>query len=82
VQGDDEPRGRLSDLSDLPALVVHGTEDPLFPPAHGRALAEAIPGARLVELEGVGHELPPPHTWSLLVDALVEHTAAGHSRRG
>ena len=75
IQAEEEPaRGRLRDLHDLPTLVVHGTEDPLFPPQHGRALADAIPGARLVELEGVGHELPPPPTWDLFIDALVEHT--------
>jgi pimeloyl-ACP methyl ester carboxylesterase len=74
VEQDDHPvRGRLRDLRDLPTLVAHGTEDPVFPPAHGRALAEAIPGARLVELEGVGHELPPPRTWGVLVDALLAH---------
>jgi pimeloyl-ACP methyl ester carboxylesterase len=68
-------RGRLRDLLDLPTLVVHGTEDPRFPPGHGRALAAAIPGARFVELEGVGHELPPPPAWDLFVDAVVEVTA-------
>ena len=78
VLGRGEPvPGRLSDLVGLPTLVVHGTDDPLFPPAHGRALAAAIPGARLIELEGVGHELPPPGTWDVLVDALVRHTATG-----
>ena len=73
---DDGGRGdrRLGRLASLPTLVIHGTDDPLFPPAHGRALADAIPGARLVELEGVGHQLPPPHTWERLVDLLVEHT--------
>jgi pimeloyl-ACP methyl ester carboxylesterase len=54
---------------------VHGTEDPLFPPGHGRALAAAIPEARFVELEGVGHELPPPPAWDLFIDAVVEVTA-------
>jgi pimeloyl-ACP methyl ester carboxylesterase len=38
-----------------PTLVVHGTEDPLVPPANGAALARTIPGARLVELPGCGH---------------------------
>ena len=77
VQQDDEPvRGHLRDLGDLPTLVVHGAEDPLFPPAHGRALAAAIPGARLLELEGAGHEVPPPRTWGLLVATVVAHTAA------
>jgi pimeloyl-ACP methyl ester carboxylesterase len=36
-------------------LVIHGTADPMFPLAHGRALAEGIPGARLLTLEGTGH---------------------------
>ncbi|MGY1694673.1 alpha/beta fold hydrolase [Geodermatophilus sp. SYSU D00814] len=66
---------RLGRLAGLPTLVVHGTADPLFPLAHGRALAAAIPGARLLELHGVGHQLPPPHTWDRLVDTLVDHTA-------
>lgn len=66
---------RLSQLDGLPTLVVHGTADPLFPVQHGRALAQAIPAARLLELEDVSHQLPPPHTWDVLVDALVEHTA-------
>jgi pimeloyl-ACP methyl ester carboxylesterase len=67
---------RLVELDGLPTLVIHGSADPLFPPGHGRALAAAIPGARLIELDGVGHQLPPPHTWDLLVDALVEQTHA------
>lgn len=72
---DTPPDARLSALRGLPTLVLHGTADPLFPPAHGRALAQAIPGARLIELEGVGHQLPPPHTWDLVVDALVALSA-------
>ncbi|WP_309144226.1 alpha/beta hydrolase [Streptomyces sp. BR123] len=40
------------------ALVLHGTEDPMFPPAHGRATAPAVPGTRLVTVEGLGHTLP------------------------
>ncbi len=65
---------RLDQLAGIPTLVLHGTADPLFPLPHGRALAEAIPGARLLALDGVGHQLPPPHTWGLVVDALIEHT--------
>jgi pimeloyl-ACP methyl ester carboxylesterase len=65
---------RLSELRGLPTLVLHGTADPFFPPAHGRALADEIRGARLVELDGVGHQLPPPRTWDLVVATLIEHT--------
>jgi pimeloyl-ACP methyl ester carboxylesterase len=38
-----------------PTLVIHGSEDRLVPPSNARALAEAIPGARLRILEGAGH---------------------------
>jgi pimeloyl-ACP methyl ester carboxylesterase len=41
-------------------IVVHGTEDPLFPIDHAVVLADVIPGSRLVKWDGVGHELPPP----------------------
>jgi pimeloyl-ACP methyl ester carboxylesterase len=56
-------------------LVVHGTADPLFPPEHGRALAGAIPGARLLEIEGMGHQLPPEPAWDRFVDALLTQHA-------
>lgn len=65
---------RLSRLAGLPTLVVHGTADPMFPPAHGKALADTIPGARLIELQDVGHQLPPPPTWDRLLDTLIAHT--------
>jgi pimeloyl-ACP methyl ester carboxylesterase len=44
---------------DLPAVVIHGTEDPLVRPIGGRETARAIPGARLRMIEGMGHDLPP-----------------------
>jgi pimeloyl-ACP methyl ester carboxylesterase len=49
-----EELGRIS----APTLILHGTEDPLVPPGHGAKCAARIPGARLVWMEGVGHELP------------------------
>ncbi len=76
--GPDDPR--LSRLEGLPTLVLHGTADPMFPAAHGRALADAIPGARLIELDDVGHQLPPPHTWERLVDTLIDHTRSRRTR--
>lgn len=68
---------RLADL-DVPTLVLHGTSDPLFPLPHGRALAAEIPGATLVVLEGMGHEVPPPELWDVVVPAIVAHTGAPH----
>ncbi len=56
-------------------LVLHGTMDPLFGLAHAEALVREIPGARLVTLEGVGHEHPPPAVWNRAVAELLKHTA-------
>ena len=50
--------GRLQHLS-VPALVIHGLADRMCDPSGGRATAEAIPGAELVVIEGMGHDLPP-----------------------
>jgi pimeloyl-ACP methyl ester carboxylesterase len=58
-----------------PTLVLHGTADPLFPYGHGEALAKEIPGARLVPLPGMGHEMPPPQVWDVLVTEVLEHTS-------
>jgi pimeloyl-ACP methyl ester carboxylesterase len=57
-----------------PTLVVHGTADKLVPPSGGRATARAIPGARLLLIEGMGHDLPRA-VWPQLLDA-IEHNAA------
>jgi pimeloyl-ACP methyl ester carboxylesterase len=72
-QGDSTPPERLAELT-APTLVVHGTEDPLFPYPHGTALAAAIPGARLLTLEHTGHELPPA-VWDTVIAAILRHTA-------
>jgi pimeloyl-ACP methyl ester carboxylesterase len=56
-----------------PTLVVHGTEDPVLPHPHGVALAEEIPGASLLTVDGMGHELPRG-AWPQIVPAIVAHT--------
>ncbi len=55
----------------IPTLVVHGTADPLVSPSGGRATAKAIPGARLMTIDGMGHDLPRA-IWPRLIDAIVE----------
>jgi pimeloyl-ACP methyl ester carboxylesterase len=55
----------------VPTLVVHGQEDKVIGVSGGRATAAAIPGARLLVVPGLGHELPPGF-WPVLADALVE----------
>lgn len=69
-----EWRSRLGEIT-APALILHGVEDPMFPYSHGVAFAKEIPGARLIALEGVGHEIFPRHTWDLVVPTILEHTA-------
>jgi pimeloyl-ACP methyl ester carboxylesterase len=75
-EGDDEElRPRLAEIT-APTLVVHGTDDPLFPQGHGEALAREIPGARLLLIEGMGHQVPPPAAWDVVIPALLAHTAS------
>ena len=56
----------------IPTVVIHGTEDPLVPMRAGRATAAAIPGARWVEVPGMGHCLPPA-SWPTLWEAILEN---------
>ena len=72
-------RARLGEVA-APTLVVHGTEDPMFPFPHAVALANEIPGAELLALEDTGHEYFPRHTWDLVVPAILRHTD-GHASR-
>jgi pimeloyl-ACP methyl ester carboxylesterase len=58
----------------VPTRVVHGSIDPLIPPAHGRATAAAIPGAVLSVYDGMGHTLPR-EVWDRLTDELARHAA-------
>ncbi|MEH3037480.1 MAG: alpha/beta fold hydrolase [Sphingomonas adhaesiva] len=58
-----------------PTLVIHGSDDPLVPVAGGRETARAIPGARLLEIEGMGHTLPP-QVIPQIVDAIAAHARA------
>jgi pimeloyl-ACP methyl ester carboxylesterase len=62
----------------VPTTVIHGADDKLVRPSGGRATAKAIPGARLVEIEGMGHGLPRG-AWPRIIDAMVENAgrAAG-----
>lgn len=65
--------GRLDRLGSIkvPTLVVHGDADILVPVENGRRVAAAIPGARLVVVEGMGHDLPK-RVWTMVADAIAE----------
>jgi pimeloyl-ACP methyl ester carboxylesterase len=74
IDGGEPLQRPLGEVS-APTLVLHGTEDPLFPIEHGETLAAEIPRARLLPLEGGGHEMPPRPLWDRVVAAILEHTA-------
>ena len=57
----------------VPVLVIHGTEDPLFPIEHGIALSQAVSVSRLVRLDGSGHELAE-EDWDQIITAIIAHS--------
>jgi pimeloyl-ACP methyl ester carboxylesterase len=65
--------GTLSSIA-APSLIIHGTADPMFPIGHGEALAQEIPGARLLPLDGAGHGVDRAD-WETIAGAILAHTA-------
>lgn len=59
---------------DVPTLVVHGTIDNLVGPTGGERTAEVVPDAKLLLVEGMGHDLPLP-LWPKVVEAITTHAA-------
>ena len=57
----------------LPTLVIHGDADTLVDASGGRRTAEAIPGARFVLVEGMGHDMAPDY-WDEMIDLMSSHT--------
>src|SRR5215218_736715 len=68
--------GRIS----APTLVIHGSVDKMIRPSGGRATAKAIPGARLMMIDGMEHDLPRG-VWPQLLDAISEHARAADGAR-
>ena len=57
---------------DVPTVVIHGESDPLVPLRAGLATARAIPGAELITIPGMGHDLPR-ELWPTFVDAIAKN---------
>ncbi|SLM27507.1 putative lipase/esterase [Desulfamplus magnetovallimortis] len=67
-------RGSSLGKVNVPALVIHGDEDPMIPMAAGKATAEALPDSKLKIIKGMGHDMPQLNRyWSEIVDAMAEH---------
>lgn len=71
-------KDRTNDLQNInvPALIIHGDDDPLVPLAGGKATADAIPGSKLKIIKGMGHVMPNLETyWSDILDEMKNHMA-------
>jgi len=66
---------RVQDLRRItaPTVVIHGTRDVMVRPSGGRETARAIPGARLIEIDGMGHDLPR-ELWDRILGAMVANS--------
>jgi pimeloyl-ACP methyl ester carboxylesterase len=63
-----------------PTLVIHGSKDALIKPSGGRATAAAIPGARLMMISGMGHDLPRG-AWPQIIEAIAWHARTADAGR-
>lgn len=75
-----EPNLDTLKLIQVPTLVIHGSEDPIFPPAHAQAVAENVKNGRLMLIENMGHALNPDF-FEQIIDAIVGHTTLAHAKR-
>ena len=57
-----------------PTLVIHGDADPLVPLEAGKETAEAVPGAELIVMQGMGHDLPHGEAWTRIAEHIIAHT--------
>jgi pimeloyl-ACP methyl ester carboxylesterase len=74
---------RTADLAAVtaPTLVIHGSADRMINPSGGRATANAVPDARLLTIEGMGHDLPRG-AWPQILDAIEENAARAGAPAG
>ncbi|MDB5682146.1 MAG: rdmC [Sphingomonas bacterium] len=77
IVGSGDRRAALSTIT-APTMVIHGADDPLVPLAGGRDTAETIPGAKIVEIPGMGHNLPEPLIGQVLdaFEQVAKHATA------
>lgn len=77
LTGVDDYEGKAKDIM-VSTLVIHGTEDSVLPLEHGLALADEIPNASLLTLEGTGHEVHPDD-WETIINAISNHTLGSNA---
>jgi pimeloyl-ACP methyl ester carboxylesterase len=63
----------------LPALIIHGTNDEIFPLEHGKKLAALIPNAKFIWLDGIGHMFPIPNMDTIVKKVIENMSAPTHA---
>ena len=76
IRGDGDRTERLGKLT-LPAVILHGADDPLVQLAGGEATAKAIPGSELRVIPGMGHDMPPA-LYDIFLDAILAAATKTH----
>jgi pimeloyl-ACP methyl ester carboxylesterase len=64
----------------VPTVVIHGEADPLVPLRAGKATANAIPGAKLIQIPGMGHDMPRD-LWPTFADAIARNAERAATRQ-
>lgn len=72
LKGDDFYEDKIKEIN-VPALVIHGTEDTILPFEHALALVDEIPNSLLVTLKGTGHETHSDD-WDIIINAISNHS--------
>ena len=71
LDGGEQYHDRAEEIK-VPAVIIHGTADPVINFGHAKILAEKIPGAEFFKLEGAGHELNPKD-YDLIIDSIANN---------
>jgi pimeloyl-ACP methyl ester carboxylesterase len=73
-------RAKLAGIR-VPTLVIHGTQDKMVNPSGGKLTAKLVPDAKLMLVEGMGHDLPEP-AWGRINDAIVAQAREADAAAG
>lgn len=74
LQGGEAYYSRFKEIN-IPALIIHGTDDPVIPYEHAIALENELSNSILMSIEGMGHEIHR-NDWDDIINAILKHTSA------
>ncbi len=68
-----EPNLKTLKLISVPTLVIHGSEDPIFPPLHAQSVVDCVPNSKLLLIDGMGHALNSAYFETIILE-IIKHT--------